>query len=209
MNINLLPLFASNVFYFNIDEDTSELDPNDFEWKQLGKNNFASSLNTYSTTDIRVLEKYPNTKKILLDKFKQISKDVLSHENDFNISTSWFTKTEKGGYCNFHSHRHCLYSGIYYFDNNYSKESAKICFRSRLNQFSDYWITSKNDDIVSASKWHIAPEAKKLILFPSYLEHAILKHNEDTTRYSLAFNLFPIGEYGDGDSSYNTDWLQK
>ena len=39
MNINLLPLFASNVFYFNIDEDTSELDPNDFEWKQLGKNN--------------------------------------------------------------------------------------------------------------------------------------------------------------------------
>ena len=37
----------------------------------------------------------------------------------------------------------------------------------------------------------------------------MLKHNEDTTRYSLAFNLFPIGEYGDGDSSYNTDWLQK
>ena len=106
-------------------------------------------------------------------------------------------------------HRHCLYSGIYYFDNNYSEKSAKICFRSRLNQFSDYWIKSKNDDIISASKWCVTPETKKLILFPSYLEHAILKHNEDTTRYSLAFNLFPIGEYGDGDSSYNTDWLQK
>ena len=120
-----------------------------------------------------------------------------------------FTKIEKEGYCNFHSHRHCLYSGIYYFDNNYSEKSAKICFRSSLNQFSDYWIKSKNDDIISASKWCITPETKKLILFPSYLEHAILKHNEDTTRYSLAFNLFPIGEYGDGDSSYNTDWLQK
>ena len=69
MNINLLPLFASNVFYFNIDDDTSELDPNDFEFLQLGGNNFASSMNTYSTESIRVLEKYPNTKKILLDKF--------------------------------------------------------------------------------------------------------------------------------------------
>ena len=46
MNINLLPLFASNVFYFNIDEDTSELDPNDFEWKQLGKNNFVVTFKT-------------------------------------------------------------------------------------------------------------------------------------------------------------------
>ena len=120
MNINLLPLFASNVFYFNIDEDTSELDPNHFEFLRLGGNNFASSVNAYSTASVRVLEKYPNTKKIILDKFKEIAKDVLGYDNDFKISTSWFTKIEKGGYCNFHSHRHCLYSGIYYFGNNYT-----------------------------------------------------------------------------------------
>ena len=63
MNINLLPLFASNVFNYNLDEDTSELDPNNFEFFRLGENNFASSMNAYSTTNIRVLEKYPNTKK--------------------------------------------------------------------------------------------------------------------------------------------------
>ena len=97
MNINLLPLFASNVFYFNIDEDTSELDPNHFEFLRLGGNNFASSVNAYSTASVRVLEKYPNTKKIILDKFKEIAKDVLGYDNDFKISTSWFTKIEKGG----------------------------------------------------------------------------------------------------------------
>ena len=58
MNINLLPLFASNVFYFNIDEDTSELDPDNFKFLRLGENNFASSINAYSTINIRVLEKY-------------------------------------------------------------------------------------------------------------------------------------------------------
>ena len=81
MNINLLPLFASNVFHFNIDEDTSELDPNDFEFLQLGGNNFASSPNAYSTASIRVLEKYPNTKKIILDKFKEIAKNVLGYSD--------------------------------------------------------------------------------------------------------------------------------
>ena len=63
MDINLLPLFASNVFYFNVDEDTSELNPNDFKFHPLGENNFASSKNAYAADSIRVLEKYPNTKK--------------------------------------------------------------------------------------------------------------------------------------------------
>ena len=60
--------------------------------------------------------------------------------------------------------------------------------------------------MLSATSWSIKPEVKKMILFPSYLEHAILEHNEDTIRYSLAFNLYPVGEYGIGDSTHNTDW---
>ena len=65
------------------------------------KINFASSVNA----------PYPNTKKIILDKFKEIAKDVLGYDG-FNAANS------KRWNCNFHSHRHCLYSGIYYFDNN-------------------------------------------------------------------------------------------
>ena len=100
-----------------------------------------------------------------------------------------------------------MYSGIYYFDNNYTKDSAKLCFRSRTGQFSDYCIKSKNNDLVSSNNWSIPPEEKKIIFFPSYLEHAIVNHKEETTRYSLAFNIFPVGEYGVGDSTYNTDWI--
>ena len=100
-----------------------------------------------------------------------------------------------------------MYSGIYYFDNNYTKDSAKLCFRSRTGQFSDYCIKSKNNDLVSSNNWLIPPEEKKIILFPSYLEHSIVEHKEETTRYSLAFNIFPVGEYGVGDSTHNTDWI--
>ena len=199
--IGLLPLFPSNVYHFILEEDTNELDPRGFEFLKHGGNTFASS-----TKNIRVLEEYPKTKKIILNKFKEIAKDLLGYENDFKLSTSWFTKIEKNGYANFHSHRNCLYSGIYYFGNNYPKGSGKLCFRSNILQSSDFHIKSNKKDLLSATSWSIKPEIKKMILFPSYLEHAILEHNEDTIRYSLAFNLYPVGEYGIGDSTHNTDW---
>ena len=106
--IGLLPLFPSNVYHFILEEDTNELDPRGFEFLKHGGNTFASS-----TKNIRVLEEYPKTKKIILNKFKEIAKDLLGYENDFKLSTSWFTKIEKNGYANYHSHRNCFYSGIY------------------------------------------------------------------------------------------------
>ena len=60
---------------------------------------------------------------------------------------------------------------------------------------------------ISSNNWLIPPEEKKIILFPSYLEHSIVEHKEETTRYSLAFNIFPVGKYGVGDSTHNTDWI--
>ena len=199
--MGLLPLFPSNVYHFILDEDTSELDPRGFEFVSHGKNTFTSS-----TQDIRVLEKYPTIKKIILNKFNNLAKDTLGYENKFKLSTSWFTRLEKGGHADFHSHRNCFYSGIYYFGNSYPKNSGKLCFRSNIQHYSDYHIKSNKKDLLSATSWSIRPERKKMILFPSYLEHAILEHKENNIRYSLAFNFYPVGEYGSGDSTYNTDW---
>ena len=199
--IKLLPLFPSSVYHFILDEDTSQLDPRGFNFVKHGGNTFASSSN-----NIRVLEEYPNIKKIILNKFKEIAKNNLGYNCDFKISTSWFTKIEKGGYADFHVHRNCMYSGIYYFGNNYNKGSGKLCFRSHIQHYSDYHIQSSNKDVLSATSWSILPEPKKIVLFPSYLEHAILEHNEDAIRYSLAFNFYPVGEYGIGDSTHNTYW---
>ena len=65
--IGLLPLFPSSVYHFILDEDTSELDPRGFEF--IKQNTAAASKN------IRVLEEYPKTKKIILNKFKEIAKN--------------------------------------------------------------------------------------------------------------------------------------
>ena len=44
-------------------------------------------------------------------------------------------------------------------------------------------------------------------MFPSYLKHQVLTHNIDTKRCSLAFNIVPLGNYGIGDSQYDTTWV--
>ena len=38
-------------------------------------------------------------------------------------------------------------------------------------------------------------------------QHSIEQSIEDTTRYSLAFNIIPVGEYGLEDSMINKEWL--
>ena len=65
-------------------------------------------------------------------------------------------------------------------------------------QFNEY---NSND-------WTFVPEPRQLIFFPSYLSHVIKENKSNKVRHSVAFNIVPIGEYGNGDSTYNTDWVK-
>ena len=91
---------------------------------------------------------------------------------------------------------------FYYFGDSYSQDSGHIQFKNPVNQLYDYYINDTKS-IYTSRHWKIPPESKKLILFPSYLEHVIMENKEDVDRYSLAFNMFPIGKYGSTDSTYD------
>ena len=208
--INCLPLFSTNVFYTYIEEDTSEIDYDEFEYMAIQGDLVPDSNNAYASRNRRVLEAYPDTKKILLDKFITIASNTLNYDCDFQIATSWITKVKPGGFSHRHSHRNSFYSGVYYFEDGYSLDSGNIKFTSPINNLSDYSINTSNQrkgSILSAKKWSIPPEKKKLLLFPSYLEHTVLKNNEKFDRHSIAFNIVPTGKYGNFDSAYDSRWL--
>ena len=46
-----------------------------------------------------------------------------------------------------------------------------------------------------------------MLVFPSYLNHNVLQHGLDTQRKSLAFNVVPLGAYGEHDSSFDYSWV--
>ena len=189
-NVVLSNLFTIPLLNISILEDTSEI------------SGYHDSV--LISNDYRVLEKYPNTKNILLKNIRSGLKK-LGYATEFDISTSWFTKNNKGDSAPMHNHKNSWFSAVYYYG-NYDNNSGKLLIYNPLNN-----LTSFDDTIVNANKFNthttvISPERKKMIIFPSYLYHSITEHFSDLIRYSLALNIVPVENYGVYDSMNDTSW---
>tara|TARA_R100001443_G_C3287013_1_gene161844 strand:- start:43 stop:651 length:609 start_codon:yes stop_codon:yes gene_type:complete len=196
--MEILPLFSSPLIVDYLDINPIELDK---------EKNYITS-NTYHLHDnYRILEKYPKIKKLILNKFKKIAEETFHYNNNFEISTSWLTITKKGEASISHCHRNCFYSGVYYYG-NYNDNTSGIEFDNPLAQLPDIFILPTKYNIFNSKEWKLKPKKNMIIFFPSYLMHRILIHKDDSPRYSLAFNIIPIGRYGRQDSTYDTSWFK-
>ena len=200
MNVNAIPLFASPLISFEVEENTDKLIEYPYEFIKTGTHH-----KTYATKDNRILQKFSKIEKVLLDYFINVAADVFKYDETFKISTSWVTKTDDT-FSQFHNHKHSFYSGVYYFE-DYPEDSGKLQFKSPLTYYSDFYLIPKEYNLMNRSTWSEAPKKNKLIFFPSYLEHRVIDNNH-IGRRSLAFNIVPTGQYGYGDSSYNTSWFE-
>ena len=195
-----LPLFASNIIFLNVEEDTDEL-------KTIGgvkSSNIDGDVK--DSENFRILEKCPRVRDIILNKWRQVADEFFKYKHDFAITTSWITDVEPGSSSQFHSHFNCMISGVYYFD-TYDEFSAPIEFINPLTKVQSFWIEPKEPSLACSTLWTLPPRDKQVIFFPSYLEHRVGLHRGDKMRHSLAFNIVPIGLIGGADSSYNNKWF--
>jgi len=190
------PLFSSPLITLHLQENLSELK------KDVEYNSNQNASNAYSSKDKNILEKYPKTRKTLLNEFEKIAHESFYYKNNFKITTSWITKIDPGGYAQLHSHKNSFYSGVYYFD-EYTPQSSPIEFETPLRSHWDFYIIPREFSIMNSFSWKVPPEKNLLIFFPSYLQHRVLTNQESKSRYSLAFNIVPVGECGEGDSTFN------
>ena len=197
--MKILPLFPSTLTVDLVEENTDELKEHDesFFKTEYGSGNKGSK-------DTRVLKKYPRIEKLLLKKFDKVVK-LMSWKNEFIITTSWFTECDSGQDCQLHLHMNSFYSGVYYYD-DYEDKSGCLKFESPVSNLSCFYILNEESNLYNSFYWKIPPEKNKLLFFPSYLKHQICKHDGKGVRKSLAFNIVPVGKYGNGDSTYNTSW---
>ena len=129
--------------------------------------------------------------KSIINEFK----NSIMRLNDtiFEMGTSWFTKTPKGFFSNFHSHNNCMFSGVFYFD-----DSSDLQFQDHsTKQF--YVVPNKYNDF-NCDAYTIIPKKNMIVFFDSRLFHAITPNNSDMMRYSLAFNFIPTRGLHEGDS---------
>ena len=204
-NKEVATIFGTSIGLITIPEDTDILQTHKTNWHQ----NPDHAKCSWASQNVRVLESYPEIKKILLDHFISFSKGVLGVNCNFTISTSWMTKCEKGESSQLHSHANSFWSGVYYYGEKYDGSSS-LAFENPLsNYIKDYGFRVHPEVLTQYNKMEemITPHKNGLVLFPSYLKHKILKHDSDIPRYSLAFNIVPVGHYGTGDAQYDTKWV--
>lgn len=205
-SMTLMPLFASNLVLVNLDKKFNNIDKDKikFNLSTLGKNQ-----NTDISDSMYVLEDYLELGHHILDIFHEFTFNTLKLKTKFTFSTSWFTRCKPNDFCRFHNHCNSFYSGLFYFD-DYDDNSGDICFLNPNNQIEKFLITIKDKqdaNIYNSKEWFVKPKKNLLLFFPSYLWHAVMNNTSDNPRHSLAFNFIPLGEYGVGDSTYNTNWF--
>jgi uncharacterized protein (TIGR02466 family) len=149
--------------------------------------------------NLSVLSDFPELRETLLSETRIYADQVLrSPSAGFALTTSWFTKTLPTGSTELHRHRNSWISGCLYFDGGpdhgrfavYGQNPAMEGIMVRPDEY--------NESNAVCYEYDTAPG--KLILFPSNLQHKITLHNTMTPRYSLAFNTYPTGLIGFGDS---------
>jgi len=193
------PLFSSVVYVNkiikNLDLYLQKLKDHDFDvTTEPGSNNI------HRTNSLNILDKLPQLKKIILDEFNSFKDDLLLYKDtDFDLTTSWGTRTPKGGFSQYHKHQNCFYSGILYFQNIKGMGSLQF---DGVHMPGSIAINDPVEwNLLNSSSWEIKPEKNWIVFFPSHLMHRIGPHFGEEDRYSLAFNFFPIGKFGRGDST--------
>jgi len=144
----------------------------------------------------------PSFKENLIQKFKlyNLSQEIEKHVSEYlsmirfnlsgnykesmsyDISSSWFSKYEKGCYAFVHNHGSFDISGVYYF--KVSDSSSELFFRCPIPNLD----TSLVYEHLGGA--HIVPpEQGSILLFPGWLNHGVKTNMTDETRVSVSFNI--------------------
>lgn len=197
--IATIPLFSIPVSLYSLQEvNQDEINKvlHNLNYKDMEKNHSLIS------ESLNILNEYKELNK--LKKF--IDKSILDYSENIigsdkcklKLTTSWATKTQKGQSSKEHKHSNNIYSAVYY--NESIENNGSIRFY-KSNILSSFELKPKNFTVYNSTTWDLAPKEKTLIIFPSYLKHSIMVNNTNKTRYSIACNYHPIGNYGEKDSS--------
>jgi len=189
-------LFPCPIGHYDLDRAVTQKEMKYLKGLELEENigNVAST-----TDDVVEHEDVSEIKKFIIDKLNDYCKETYGFDKDkveIYITASWTNKTEPGGYHHQHWHQNSIVSGVFYFDGN--KDTDAIEFINRDSWLGAHWDFDRiEDNYYSASTWWFETPPGKLYLFPSRLEHRVLEVQGKKDRWSLSFNTFMRGEFGE------------
>lgn len=191
------PVFPTVVGFSQIQEDVSNLNSiKNFEFEKINADFYSAQGNIQISIDNYILKSFPRELQIIQDYFYRFKNDVLKYNNyNFEITTSWGVKANKNSVSHFHSHKNSFFTGIYYFED--VNDGGKLEFESVGSRPENWMIgPASEQNIYNSELFNITPKANCVVFFPSYLRHRIGSYFGESTRYSIAFNIIPVGHFG-------------
>ncbi len=152
----------------------------------------------YISKSVKILEikKLKKEKEIFLKAIKKYL-TFLGYTKSFKILNSWSTKVKQNYQSQPHVHTNTWISGVYY-----TQDNSSIRFIKNWANSSFFNLGFNNtENIYSSPTWDIKAKKNTLLLFPSELQHKIKKNVLKEDRYSIAFNVLPIGGFNKGQDN--------
>lgn len=123
--------------------------------------------------------------------------EIYLENQKLKISDAWLTKTNFGGNTLTHMHSLSLFSGLLYLTDHERSETVFYVDNPFEKNYGIFKAVLKKREYSYSSK----PKKGKLLIWDSHLNHKINTHNDQKTRYTLAFNTFLTGKIYDHPSA--------
>jgi uncharacterized protein (TIGR02466 family) len=141
----------------------------------------------FNIQETDVLKKFVRSFQNSLHKIMSDHMGWQINKEKIKILDMWSIINSKNTFNLQHNHPNSLLSAAYYV--KASKNSGKIKFFDPKEMKTMYHPPIKSFNEISAEIIKLEPEEGKLLLFPSYLHHAVEENLSDDDRIVISFNL--------------------
>lgn len=207
MNFTVTPLFAVPLYQTvlnPLDADTLDFIKN-LRYVRMPANNGDYTENKF----VLDLPELANLRRDIQFNIDYFAHEVLDCDDNiqFEIQNSWINRHSQTDFAGSHRHNNSILSGVYYID--VESDSGAIIFekdRSHYNLWTDTIEIGFNYqrhgdqnklNVYNSDAWGVVPRKNELVIFPSLCYHSVQENKNSKQRYSLAFNVFPRGTFGD------------
>ncbi len=197
MNAQLLPIFPEPIVeYKDIGVDLSRMQYlyDLQEWASTNPEDNAEYFLEISR-NMNVLDQDQELKDLFVSIINEYAKKFMLFNNEFYLTTSWFTKTERNKISVLHNHGNAMFCAVYYFGSPDDTKS-KITFEKPVTSQFDVKPSAYN--AINGPSYVFEMGNDTLLIFPSYLKHKVNRHDNPYVRKSLAMNFLPRGVIGSG-----------
>lgn len=143
----------------------------------------------HSTPDLHLNDDFAQIRQIIGSTCVQCATALNYDFENFDIAFNemWLNRNGPGDYNRAHIHSHAIFSGVYYI--KVPPNAGNIELYDPIRERAMTAIPVKQVLPRTGQTLEVEGEEGKLLIFPSWLQHAVQANRSDEDRVSLSFNM--------------------